>query len=50
MMQQFSKLRVTAPLYKSELAKAIQELTELKDSLQEKGETEKNNKVNKFIR
>lgn len=50
MMQQFAKLRVTAPLYKSELAKAIEELTSLHDSLQEKGESEKNGRINRFIK
>ena len=45
MMQQFSRLQITAPLYRSDLQKAIKELEELIQAFDEKGSQDKDMKI-----
>lgn len=48
-IQIFGKLIITAPLYKSDLQKALDDLNKMKVELQEKGEAEKERKKKQFI-
>jgi len=49
MMQQFSQVGVSPPLYKSDLSQAITELEEMAELLQEKGEKVKYERLKRFI-
>lgn len=50
MIKKFNGLRVTAPLYKPDLAKAVADLKELREALQEKGDLERKETKARFMR
>ena len=50
MIKKFSRLNVTAPTFKGDLEKTLEDLKELKDALIEKGDEERQAAKDKFLR
>ncbi len=50
MIKKFARLNITAPVFKQDLEKTLEDLIELKEAFIEKGDEEKNQAKEKFLR